>query len=68
MVNVNGCVTLVAGLALSVTWEVKGKVPLELVVPLRTPAALKLIPEGRLPPETVHVYGAVPPVSVSDCE
>jgi len=59
------CVAVVA--VESVTLTVKGIGPPETSgFPEITPAPLKLRPLGRVPADTDHVYGAVPPVAARD--
>jgi hypothetical protein len=53
-------------LVLSVTWTVKGKVPVTVGVPLITPVAdVRLRPLGRFPADTLQVYGATPPETIN---
>lgn len=63
MTSESGWLAVPAGVALSVTCAVKLNVPLKLVDPLKTPEELSVMPLGRLPAETVHVNGGVPPVA-----
>ena len=71
---VDGMMTrLVAWVAVSppasVTLMVKFEVPAPVGVPASTPVeAPRVIPAGRLPPLTDHVYGPSPPVTVSVSE
>jgi hypothetical protein len=51
--------------ALSVTRTVKPEVPVEAGVPVIAPAELSSRPEGSSPKESVHKYGAVPPVAAN---
>jgi hypothetical protein len=52
----------------SVAGTVKFAAPAAVGVPASAPAALSEIPAGRLPAETVQVYGPVPPPAASVCE
>ena len=54
-------------LAESVTFAVKSKEPAAVGVPEIAPAPDIVNPFGKLPPETDHVYGVVPPVADSVC-
>ena len=49
--------------SVSVASAVKLNAPEAVGVPESTPAVLKLMPGGSVPPETVQVNGAVPPVA-----
>lgn len=53
---------------LSVTRAVKVVVPALAGVPERSPAELRLMPDGTDPTDTSHVNGAVPPLFVIPCE
>jgi hypothetical protein len=53
---------------LSTTVTVTELVPTSVGVPAITPPELSRRPCGSAPPETVHVYGAVPPIAISDVE
>jgi hypothetical protein len=65
-VSDNGAVAVCA--ALSVTFTVKFDVPAVVGVPLMVPLAERAKPAGKVPTETVHVYGVVPPLAFSPCE
>ena len=53
---------------LSLTRAAKGKVPVTEVVPERTPAEVREMPEGREPEFKDHAYGVLPPVAVRVAE
>jgi hypothetical protein len=57
-----------AGEEESVTCTVKLEGPALVGVPLIVPPLLKLRPAGNAPEVTVHEYGVVPPVAVSEEE
>ena len=62
-------VAVAAAGSLSVTWTVKALAPLAVGVPLIVPVeASRARPAGRLPPETDHVYGCMPPAAASVSE
>ena len=50
---------------LSVTVTVKVVVPVEVGVPLTIPVVAKVRPGGKVPADTDHVYGAIPPLAVN---
>ena len=50
----------------SVAVTVKLKVPPAVGVPASTPPGLSVTPAGRLPAVTAKVYGATPPLAVTD--
>ena len=54
--------------ALSVTFTVKLLDPAVPGVPDIVPPADRVNPDGRVPTDTVHVYGGVPPAAASACE
>jgi hypothetical protein len=62
--SVKSFCTSIAGLELSLTLSVKLAIPPVVGVPLRTPAADKVNPSGKVPDTTDHVSGAVPPDAV----
>ena len=51
-------------LLLPVTRRVNRAVVAAIGVPLIVPLALRVIPVGKVPDTTVHVYGTVPPVAI----
>ena len=59
---------VVLPLALSVTFTVKVLDPAAPGVPETVPPDDRLNPEGKVPTDTVHVYGADPPEAASACE
>ena len=52
----------------SLAWTVKLKTPAACGLPLINPPELSDTPPGNDPAETVHEYGADPPVAASVCE
>ena len=70
MLNVRVEVLDCAGLLESVTWNVTEVFEtLAVGVPERTPlAAFRVSPAGKVPAETVQVYGVVPPTAVNVLE
>jgi hypothetical protein len=54
--------------AVSVTFTVKFDVPAADGVPLMLPPGERLKPAGKVPADTVHVYGMVPPLAFRACE
>ena len=48
---------------LAVALTVKVKLPAAVGVPERTPAVERVSPPGKLPLETVKVYGLLPPLA-----
>ena len=57
-------VSLLAGLALSLTIAVRLKSPVAVGVPEIMPVpAFRVKPAGRLPVEMLQVYGDIPPVA-----
>ena len=52
----------------SVTATVKERLPLDVGLPLMWPLILKASPGGRVPERMCQVYGAFPPVAVSEAE
>jgi hypothetical protein len=61
-------ILVVLALALSVTFTVKLLVTALPGVPEIVPPADRVNPVGKVPTDTVHVYGVVPPVAASACE
>ena len=67
--NCKVAVAVSSGLLASVTSNTSTLPPVEaVVVPLITPAGLRVNPAGSLPLFRLQVYGIVPPVAVSVCE
>src|SRR3954447_9543071 len=50
----------------SPTRTVKSKSPAPVGIPAIAPVPESVIPAGSAPPETVHVYGGVPPVAATE--
>lgn len=58
-----------AGFPESVALTVKLEVPAAVGVPETAPVdAFKERPDGRVPDETLHAYGVLPPVAATLCE